>query len=79
MLIVLSISREDLFIVSKCWNSQTHPDAVEPACRKTLSDLGLDYLDLYLVHWPYAYKRTEAPGMPTDDNGKIQVCLSRKN
>jgi alcohol dehydrogenase (NADP+) len=45
--------REQLWITSKLWNDKHGENDVIPSCRKSLADLGLSYLDLYLVHWPF--------------------------
>lgn len=50
------IPRKDIFITTKLWNNKHHPDDVEPAMQH---DLGTDYVDLYLMHWPVAWKRGE--------------------
>ncbi|XP_041485911.1 aldo-keto reductase family 1 member B1-like [Lytechinus variegatus] len=47
-----TIKREDLFVTTKLWISAHKPDKVEPCCRESMKNLGLDYIDLYLIHWP---------------------------
>ncbi|MEO8592284.1 MAG: aldo/keto reductase [Candidatus Solibacter sp.] len=47
------ISREELFVTSKLWNDKHAEEDVIPSFRQSLADLRLDYLDLYLIHWPF--------------------------
>ena len=53
------IKREDLFITSKLWNSERGYESTLEAFEKTLERLGLDYLDLYLIHWPASVHQFE--------------------
>ncbi|WP_367997915.1 aldo/keto reductase [Zobellia uliginosa] len=61
------VTREDLWVTSKLWNASHGEENVIPALNQTLKDLQLDYLDLYLIHWPVALKKgTEMPEKSSD-------------
>ncbi|KAL2072370.1 hypothetical protein VTL71DRAFT_11713 [Oculimacula yallundae] len=64
------IPRKELFITSKLWNTEHDPKDVGPALDQTLRDLGTDYVDLYLIHWPQSYvKQVPYTLFPEDRNG----------
>jgi len=56
------IARADIFVTSKLWNTNHRPERVEPAFEASLERLGLRYLDLYLIHTPFAFQ----PGSEQD-------------
>jgi len=69
------VKREELFIVSKLWNSFHDYERVKPICKKQLKDWGVDYFDLYIVHFPVALKYVDPsvryPPSWNDEDGKI--------
>ncbi|XP_074122952.1 prostaglandin-E(2) 9-reductase-like [Sminthopsis crassicaudata] len=65
-----TVTREDIFYTGKLWSTYHRPDLVRPALEETLKALQLDYIDLYIIHWPVSLK----PGkdnIPLDENKKI--------
>src|SRR6201998_2539552 len=64
------LTRDDIFVTTKLWNTNHQPSRVEPAFEASLDRLRLDYLDLYLIHTPYAFQ----PGgeqAPRDQKGNV--------
>ena len=59
-----SVTREEIYIISKVWHDEV--EDVEAVCRRSLTKLGVEYLDLYLIHWPVAVRtiQPEKEGEP---------------
>ena len=64
------VVREDIFVTTKLWNTNHRPERVEPAFAASLNKLGLEYLDLYLVHTPFAFQPGDEQD-PRDQNGNV--------
>jgi len=64
------ITREDIFVTTKLWNTNHRPERVEPAFEASLDRLRLNYLDLYLIHTPYAFQPGDDQD-PRDQNGNV--------
>src|SRR3954470_7753013 len=65
-----TIKREDVFVATKLWNTNHRPERVKPAFEASLKKLRLDYLDLYLIHTPFAFQPGDAQD-PRDANGDV--------
>src|SRR5690242_730292 len=64
------VKREDVVVVTKLWNTNHRPERVKPAFEASLKKLQLDYLDLYLIHTPFAFQPGEEQD-PRDASGAV--------
>jgi len=65
-----TVRREELFVTTKLWNNNHRPDRVKPALQASLNRLGLDAVDLYLMHTPFAFKPGDDQD-PRDEHGAV--------
>ncbi len=65
-----TVRRDDLFIATKVWNNNHRPERIEPAFEASLGRRGLKYLDLYLIHTPFAFQPGDEQD-PRDQNGNL--------
>lgn len=65
------VKREDLFIVTKVWNTYHSRSRAYENVNKSLNNLGLDYIDLVLIHWPFGYDETDGLKPVDKDNNII--------
>jgi diketogulonate reductase-like aldo/keto reductase len=64
------VRRQDVFVITKLWNTNHRPERVKPAFEASLKKLQLDYLDLYLIHTPFAFQPGDDQD-PRDKNGAV--------
>lgn len=64
------IKRADLFVITKLWNTNHRPERVKPAFEASLKKLKLDFVDLYLIHTPFAFQPGDEQD-PRDSNGNV--------
>ncbi|XP_062066991.1 prostaglandin-E(2) 9-reductase-like [Lepus europaeus] len=69
-----TVKREDIFYTSKLWSTFHRPELVRPSLEKSLKNLQLDYVDLYIIHFPVSMKPGEEI-FPTDENGKVMLDM----
>ncbi|MGO4518362.1 aldo/keto reductase [Terriglobus sp. 2YAB30_2] len=63
-------TRDDIFVTTKLWNTNHRPERVEPAFEASRNRLGLEYIDLYLIHTPFAFQPGDDQD-PRDQNGNV--------
>ncbi|EUC28825.1 hypothetical protein COCCADRAFT_40703 [Bipolaris zeicola 26-R-13] len=67
------VPRSQIFITGKLWNTKHAPEDVEAALNQSLRDLGVEYLDLFLMHWPVAFNGKQGKWFPLRDDGVFDL------
>ncbi|PSN30150.1 1,5-anhydro-D-fructose reductase [Blattella germanica] len=64
------VKREEVFVTTKLWNTHHRPDMVVDCCKRSVANFGLEYVDLYLIHWPFAFKEGDN-GVPKNEKKEV--------
>ncbi|CAN9178502.1 unnamed protein product [Alternaria alternata] len=67
------VPRSEIFLTGKLWNTKHAPEDVEAALDKSLQDLGVEYLDLFLMHWPVAFNGATGKWFPLRESGVFDL------
>jgi diketogulonate reductase-like aldo/keto reductase len=70
------VKREDIFVTTKVWQHLHEPEDVEWSMNDSLKKLGLEYIDLYLIHWPFAAERNDDRTVKLGADGKVRYTLT---
>eukprot|EP00953_Heterococcus_sp_UTEX-ZZ885_P035411 18284-Heterococcus_DN1.PRE.2 len=70
------VKRENIFVTSKLWATHLKPEHAREQIKQILSDLGLDYLDQLLIHWPVAFQHSDETTHPKDAEGNVALDTS---
>lgn len=68
------VSREEIFVTTKVWNHLHQPEDVAWSLDESLRNFGLEYVDLYLLHYPIASEKDDQNAQKKTANGKVQYC-----
>lgn len=68
-----SVKREDIFLVTKLWNTFHEPHMVKQICQKQMAELQVDYIDLYLMHSPIGYHYEDDEALMPHLQDKLQT------
>jgi len=66
------LKREDLFLASKVWCTFHSKEKVRECLNASLTRLGVNYIDLYMIHWPFGFKENTPDPIPQDENGNVE-------
>jgi diketogulonate reductase-like aldo/keto reductase len=70
-----TVKRQDIYITTKVWPHLVEPEDVEWSLSDSLGNLGLEYVDAFLIHWPFAAEKTEDNKVKLGSDGKVRTQI----